>query len=326
MCTSFIYRTSAGSFFGRSLDLDSGFNEKVVITPRGYFFPLKNGQKLHTNHAMIGMAALAGSYPLYAEAANDAGLAMAGLNFPGNAVYHPAAADKENITPFELIPWILGQAGTVDEAEVLLRKVNLLNIPFAPQMPLAPLHFMIADSSRTLVAEPAEEGLLLYNDSFQVMTNNPPFPYHEWNICNYRHMSASDTAADFAAGQFALSAYAAGMGSIGLPGDPSSASRFVRAAFALANSPRNADTETAVAQTFHILENVAMVDGSVVCQGGGHDITRYVCCIDLQSGTYFYRTYYNSRTVAVSMRENLRNTAALTVYELRTEQDILQEN
>lgn len=326
MCTMIVYRKK-DSYVGRNLDLDAPFGEKVVITPREYPFALRCGEDFKTRYAMIGMAATAGDYPLYAEAANEAGLAAAGLNFPGSAVYNPAREGMMNITPFELIPWLLGQASSVDEAEKLLRKVNLLNVAFAPQMPLAPLHFMLADGRRSIVAEPVETGLEIYEDPYDVMTNNPPFPFHDWNMRSYRGLRTANGEQGFALPSGAeLTPYAEGLGGIGLPGDLSSASRFVRAAFTLANATGGDTGQENVLQTFHVLDSVAMTRGTVVTAAGEPDITRYSCCIDLGTGAYYYKTYRNSRITKISLDERAKSSGSLTIFKLRSEPDFFLEN
>lgn len=322
MCTVIVYRTGSGTYFGRNMDLDVPFGEKVIRTPAGYPFRLKSGEEFHTRHSFIGMASAAGNYPLYAEAANDKGLAMAGLNFPGTAVYHPQKEGMHNITPYELIPWILGQAETVDEAEGLLRQTSLLSIPFSSNMPLAPLHFIVSDRKRSLVAEPRQDGLRLYKDPYDVLTNNPPFDYHDWNMRNYRRLSASNSENSFTA-DYDLPPYAQGMGSIGLPGDPSSASRFVRAAFSLSHSPKDRGDAYSVCQAFHILDSVAMCEGTVRCEGGTLDITRYSVCVRLEDNAFYYRTYGNSRITKIRPVEP--HAGSLSVHLLHTEQDMREE-
>lgn len=324
MCTAFVLRKKA-AYFGRNMDLDVPFGEQVVITPENYLFPLKNGQAYKTHLAMIGMAAAAGTYPLYAEAVNEAGLAGAGLNFPGSAVYHDAAEGADNITPYELIPWILGQARSVREARALLKRVNLLAVPFAPDMPLAPLHFIFADREETIVAEPMADGLHIYEDPYDVMTNNPPFPYHDWNMRGYRRLQTANGDSTFAP-SYDMAPYAEGMGSMGLPGDPSSASRFVRTAFSLANAVCEDTEEACVTEAFHILDAAAMVQGTVRTAAGGLDITRYSCCVSMETGTYYYKTYWNNQITAVKLSSQLRQAKELTVYALRTRQQILEEN
>lgn len=321
MCTMLTVRTEAGSFAGRNLDLDTPFGEKAVITPSGTKLQMKCGSEMDIRFTMTGMAAVAGGWPLYAEAVNTRGLAMAGLNFPGCAVYHKKKDGFHNVTPYELIPWVLGSCTSAEEARELLSHTNLLAVPFSDGMPLAPLHFMVTDSTSSFVAEPMEDGLRLYDDPYDVMTNNPPFEYHTWNIRNYRHLAANDSADTFSP-VYKLEPYAAGMGAIGLPGDSSSASRFVKAAFGVANTPKSLDAEGSITQTFHLLDSVAMTDGAVTGPSGKNDITRYSCVMDLSSGDFYYKTYWNSRITKISPEE----AGSIKAYELRLSQDIYSEN
>ena len=131
MCTS-ITVSSPFCLHGRNLDLEYSFGEQVVITPRGYEFRFHCRPSLPRHLAMIGMANVANEYPLYAEAVNEAGLYMAGLNFPGNAFYPPREeVTGEAVTPYELIPLVLGQCETLAQARELLASVQLVGIPFA---------------------------------------------------------------------------------------------------------------------------------------------------------------------------------------------------
>lgn len=98
MCTCIDFKTE-DNYFGRNLDLEYRFNEKVVITPRGYGFNLKNGAAIVTKYSLIGMATVAGDYPLYAEASNEKGLSMAGLYFPQNAHFFCRRYCKAEFNP-----------------------------------------------------------------------------------------------------------------------------------------------------------------------------------------------------------------------------------
>ncbi|MGI5989912.1 MAG: choloylglycine hydrolase [Lachnospiraceae bacterium] len=326
MCTVVVFRKQ-NSYFGRNMDIDAPFGEKIILMPRRYAFSLKSDPDWHTRYAMQGMGAAVGGCPLYAEAVNEKGLAGAGLNFPGTARYHDAAAGKSNIAPYELIPWILSEASTVDEAEKLLTNVNLIRVPFAANLPLAPLHFIFSDARRSIVAEPMEDGLHVYDNPFDVLTNNPPFPFHLWNMRQYRRLSAANGEASldgFDADFEPLKPFAEGMGAIGLPGDLSSASRFVRAAFTLAEAA-GGDEEKNITQVFHILDSVAMTEGTVVTEAGRKDITRYSCCMNLSDGSYFYKTYGNSQISRVPMNEEAVTGTALRVLEPRTRQNIFEQ-
>ena len=324
MCTSITYRKH-DLYFGRNLDVDFTFNEKVCITPRQYLFQLKNGANYRTSYALIGMAAVVQDYPLYYEAANEKGLSMAGLNFPGNAVYQETKPDKENIAVFELIPWILGQAANLTEAKKLFSNLNLTNVNFSEGFPTSPLHFMLSDKTGSIVVEPRESGLEIFDDPYEVMANNPPFEYHMWNIQRYRNLDPKNGENHFSK-QYELKPFAVGMGADGLPGDTSSTSRFVRAAFNLTNS-YSEDTEDAnVGQFFHILDSVAMVKGPTITDSGKYDITLYSCCINADQGIYYYKTYDNNQITAIKMKPENMTGKKLTIYPLRNSQQIYFEN
>ncbi len=324
MCTALAWRRGH-SYFGRNLDLEISYGEKVVVTPRNYRFALKNGTEYHNTYALMGMGMVMEEYPFYYEAFNEAGLAMAGLNFPKSAVYQEPKEGMDNISPFELMPWILGQAATVEQARTLLERLNLTNIPYGPQMPLAPLHFMISDRKESIVVEPMAEGLRICADPYDVMTNEPPFDFQLWNLQQYLHLSPKNQPNTFTPLND-MQTYAVGMGAVGLPGDTSSISRFVRATFNLANSTCD-DTETScVGQVFHVLDSVSMVRGATITDHGQLDITAYSCCMDLDGRMYYYKTYDNSQITALSMDRAELDGTHLTVYELIKEQQLRNGN
>jgi len=186
MCTAISYKDK-DAYFGRNLDLERGYGENVVITPRCYEFQMRHLESMTHHYAMIGMAAVVDHTPLYYEATNENGLSMAGLNFPGNAVYYTYAEGKDNVAPFEFIPWILGQCTFVDEVKRLLSKINLVHVNFSEQLPLSPLHWMISDKKHSIVVESLKDGLHFYDNPFEVLTNNPTFEYHHTNMNHIRH-------------------------------------------------------------------------------------------------------------------------------------------
>lgn len=299
MCTAMAYQTK-DHYFGRNLDLDCSYGETVTVTPRHYLFAFRQAPAMPRHYAIIGMAHLAGGYPLYYDATNEAGLSMAGLNFPGNAVYRPAARGKDNVTPFELIPWILGQCASLGEAQRLLDRLNLLDLAFRPDMPLAPLHWMLSDKTGCLVVEPLAGGLAVADNPAQVLTNNPPFAYQRTNLSNYLNLTPREPENRFAQG-IRLETYCKGMGAMGLPGDMSSVSRFVRGAFVRLNAVSGAGEEESVAQFFHLLGAVSQPRGCVRLDNGGYELTVYSSCCNATRGIYYYTTYENSRLSAVDM-------------------------
>ena len=300
MCTAVCYRNNT-SYFGRNLDLDRGYGEGVVITPRNYEIKMRCEKDITSHYAMIGMACVVDDFPLYFEATNEKGLSIAGLNFPENAVYYDFAEEKYNVTPFEFIPWILAQCSCVDEVKALIDKMNLVNINFSEKLPLSPLHWMISDKAQSIVVEPLADGLKIYDDSFEVLTNNPPFDFHRINVSNYMGLSVGSASSQFKE-NIPMKNYSLGMGAIGLPGDFSSASRFVRALFVKENSISENDEKSNVNQLFHILNSVAMPKGCVLAEQG-FEYTRYSSCCNVERGIYYYITYDDFKIHTVDMHK-----------------------
>lgn len=299
MCTAVSF-ISKDSYFGRNLDLERGYNEHVVVTPRNYPFSMRTLPTIESHYAMIGMATVAGDYPLYFEATNEMGLSMAGLNFPDNAHYHAYCEGKDNVTPFEFIPYILGKCKDMDEVKELLYRINLVNINFSEGLPLSPLHWIISAKEESITVESVKDGLKIYDNPYGVLTNNPTFDYHLMNINNYMNLHEGMGENRIAAKQN-LSAYSLGMGALGLPGDYSSASRFVRAVFIKEKSPCFEGERESVSHFFHILGGVAMPKGCVMTKSGEYEYTRYSSCCNADKGIYYYTTYDNSAITAVDM-------------------------
>ncbi len=309
-------------YFGRNLDLDCSYGEQVCVMPRNFPLHFRKMGQMPAHYAMIGMAFATEALPLYYEAANEHGLCMAGLNFPKSAVYFPEKPGKDNVTPFEFIPWILGQCKTVEETRLLLEKLNLVDIAFSPQMPLSPLHWIIADGKQSLVVESMADGLHVYENPVGVMSNEPPFDYQLFNLNNYRGLSPSTPKNQW---NTDLGVYCQGLGGMGLPGDVSSMSRFVRLAFCARNAPFSEIEMEDVSQFFHLLGAVSMPRGMCLTDAGPWDITVYSCCMNATRGLYYYTTYDNSRITCVDLHKSDLEGREVTVYPLRTPADIYYE-
>lgn len=324
MCTAATYHTK-DHYFGRTLDYEVSYGEEVVVTPRNYPFRFRHMDSVHQHYAIIGMATVAGDYPLYYDATNEKGLSMAGLNFPGNADYKPLAEGKDNVATFELIPWILGQCATVQEAKAYFERMNLANTPFSPQFPVSPLHWIIADREAAITVESVREGIRIYDNPVGILTNNPPFDYQMTNLTNYMSLSTEQPENHFS-DALNLTPYSRGMGMLGMPGDLSSASRFVRAAFTKLHSISGTSESESISQFFHILGSVAQQRGCVHMGEDKYEITIYTSCCNIDRGIYYYTTYENSRITGVDMhRENL-DGQQLCRYPLITGQQILMQN
>lgn len=324
MCTAATYQTK-DFYFGRTLDYDFSYGEEVAITPRNFPFHFRHQDRMDNHYAMIGIAHIAGNCPLYYEAVNEKGLGMAGLNFVGNAVYGKAQPGRDNVATFEFIPWILAQCATLTEARALLERISLTDTPFDEKLPPAQLHWMIADRSGAIVVESVQEGLRVYENPVGVLTNNPTFDRQMFQLNNYMYLSPKDPHNLFS-DKLDLRTYSRGMGALGLPGDLSSQSRFVRGAFVKMNSLSGDSEEESVSQFFHILGSVDQQRGCCEVGEGKFEITIYTCCCNADKGVFYYTTYDNHQITAVDMRLEDLDAGALITYPLICEEQIRMQN
>lgn len=299
MCTAVSCRTHA-HYFGRNLDLERGYNKKIVITPRAFPFSLRFGETLKEHYAMIGMAAVTDGYPLYFEATNEKGLSMAGLNFPQNAAYQTFCQGSINLAPFELIPYVLGCCATVAEVKARLQQINVVHCHFSEALPVTPLHWLIADKVESITLECTKSGMAVFENPFGVLTNNPPFPFHVANMEQYMNLHEG-AAENKLSPALSLQNHSLGMGALGLPGDFSSASRFVRAVFVKEKSVCDNSEVDSITRFFHILRSVAMPKGCVLAANGDYEYTRYSSCCNTDTQVYYYTTYHNQAVRFVDM-------------------------
>ncbi len=324
MCTALSLRTK-DHYFGRNLDLDRSYGEEICIVPRRYPMEFRTLGKRDEHYAMIGTATVIDGIPLFYDATNEHGLSMAGLNFPGNAIYAPYEEGKDNVAPFEFIPWILGNCRSIAEASELLARIHLVNLSFSEYVPLAPLHWMIVDRDTSLVVESMADGLHVRENPAGVLTNNPPFEYQLFNLNNYRHLRV-DNGENYLSASISLETYCQGLGALGLPGDVSSMSRFVRMAFGRANSVCEGDEMSSVSQFFHLLSSVEMPRGICRTPEDGWDITVYTSCVNTDRGLYYYTTYDNRQITCVDMHRADLDGKTVSRYPMVTEPQILYQN
>lgn len=337
MCTAAIYHTK-NHYFGRNLDYEFSYGEETVIIPRHFPFHFREAGDLTSHYAIIGVAYVAElpadhqvpgeptDSPLLYDAINEKGLGGAGLNFVGNAVYFDHVDGKDNIAQFEFLPWILGQCATVAEAKVLLAKLNLRNLSFSDQLPASELHWMFSDTTGAcIVVESVADGLKVYDNPAGVLTNNPPFDEQLFSLNNYMHLSATGPVNTFAP-EIPLHEYSRGMGAIGLPGDLSSQSRFVKAAFTRAHSLSADDEPSSVSQFFHILHSVDQQRGCADLGDNKYEITIYSDCYNLEQSLFYYTSYDNHQITTIDLKKADLDSAALVRYPFITTEQIHSQN
>lgn len=323
MCTA-ISVTVDNNYFGRNLDFELSFGEKVIITTRNFEFSFRNGKTIKKHFAIIGMGIERENFPLYFDATNEKGLSIAGLNFPGNVKYMDKIDGADNVASFEIIPWILTQCESVQDACGLLEKINITNEAFDEKLAPSPLHWIISDKIETVAVEQTKDGIKVFQAPVGVLTNNPTFDVQMFNLTNYMSATANEIKNIFS-DKINLKPYSRGMGGIGLPGDLSSASRFVKTSFLKLNSVFGKTEQEIINQFFHVLYSVYQIRGAVKV-GDEYEITHYTSCCNTDEGIYYYTTYNNSQINAVSLfAENLENDK-LICHDLILEQKILLQN
>ena len=324
MCTAATYRTK-DFYFGRTLDYEFSYGEEITVTPRNYPFSFRYLPEKREHYAIIGMAHVEEDYPLYYDAVNEKGLGMAGLNFVGNAVYGEVKEGKENVAVFELIPYILSQCENTEEARELLGKIQITDTKFKEQLPNGRLHWIIADEKEAITVESVTEGLKIYENAPGVLTNNPPFPMQMFQLNNYMQLSSRQPENLFS-DQLSLETYSRGMGALGLPGDLSSASRFVRVAFTKLHARSGEGEADSVGQFFHILGSVEQTRGCCELENGKYEITIYTSCCNATKGIYYYTTYTNRQITAVDMHREKLDSTELIRYPMLEEEQIRLQN
>jgi len=324
MCTAASYKTK-DHYFGRTLDYEFTYGEEVTVMPRNFPLSFRNLGTLDHHYAIIGMAHIADGYPLFYDGVNEHGLAGAALNFVDYASYQEDDRDKDNIEHFELICWLLAQCKTVADAKELLERINITGDPFSEKLPASQLHWIFADESEAITIECVKEGLRVYQNLAGVLTNNPPFDEQMFHLNNFMHLSTKTPENRFSP-RLPLQAYSRGMGGLGLPGDLSSQSRFVRVAFTALNSVSGESEEESVSQFFHILGTVSQTRGCCELEDGKYEISVYTSCCNTAKGIYYYTTYDNRQITAVHMHREDLNASELIRYHMITKQQIHHQN
>ncbi|MDN3955563.1 choloylglycine hydrolase [Sporolactobacillus laevolacticus] len=329
MCTSLTLETADGHhLFGRTMDFAIDLGQTVTIVPRNYSWrSAASGDLIKTKYGIVGMASVDQDLVVYADGMNEAGLTCATLYLPGFADYSDHATDgKEAVAPHDFVFWSLSRYGSIEEVKDALANVSLVEFPLAALQVTPPLHWILSDKTgKSIVVEPLDKGIKIYDNPVGVMTNSPDFPWH----LTYLRQFIGLRPRQFESARWEnldLSAFSQGSGSVGLPGDFTPPSRFVRAAY-WKNNITNIDTEQdGITGLFHILSTCDLPKGAVVTPEGLEDVTIYTSAMCAESGTFYYHGYDNRQITAVNLfREDL-DAKTVKTYDFVRNQSIHFEN
>ena len=292
MCTGIRFDDDKNNlYFGRNLDWSTGYGEKIVVTPKNYQYKSAFLGEMSPRNAIIGMGIIEENIPLYFDCANEAGLAIAGLNFPGYASYENSPVEgKINVSAYEFPLWVAMNFTTVDEAEAALKNVAIIAKPINEKYPVSLLHWLIGDKTRSIVVEYTDKGMQIFKNDFDVLTNQPGYDWHRENMRNYMNIMSPEQE-KVTWGNATMTPFGAGSLMRGLPGDSYSSSRFVRVAYHNTHYPVKSTEEENVSRLFHTLASVAMIDGGARMTDGNYEKTIYTGGFSSATGTYYYNTY-----------------------------------
>jgi len=294
MCTAI---QTGSRFFGRTLDVERSYDAAAVRVPRGCALTFLHEATVPRHPAMIGVGIVQDGMPLYFDAANEAGLCAAGLRFHQSAVYLPPRAGMHNVASFELIPWLLSRCKTLREAAALLARTNITAESVSESLPAEPLHWIVADRTGTIVAEPLAGGLAVAENPFGVLSNEPSFGYHAAHMAALLHLSP-DTPGNTFCPSAAMTPFGGGLGAVGLPGDFSSPSRFARAVFARAHAGESVRT---AGDFFRLTDIVTVPRGCVRDEAGRLMHTAWASCYEMAAGTLYVTSAACRRIAAAAL-------------------------
>ena len=310
MCTSLLFKDKH-SYFLRNMDLDYSFNEQIIIVPRNYKLTFKRHNETNNHYAFLAIGCIVDNYPLIADGINEKGIAIAALNFKDNAFYYKENKDKNNFAPYEFMLYILATCSCIDEVKEKLNNINIIDIAFNKDIPTSPLHFMISDKNSSIVVETLKDKMYVYDNPYNVLTNNPPFYYHVENVKNYLNLSIEDPFNKIVK-DINIKPYSYNMGLMGLPGDYSSTSRFIKALIIKSNILIK---DCIINSMFYILNSVFMING-LVKTNLGYEYTRYSCVIDIDNCIYYYKTYDNNNIKIIKLNDYNLSTSKLIAIKI----------
>lgn len=329
MCTGLTLETKEGlHLFGRNMDIEYSFNQSIIFIPRNFKCSnIETNKELTTKYAILGMGTIFNEYPTFADGMNEKGLGCAGLNFPIYASYSEKPIEgKNNIPVYDFLLWILANFSSLEEVKDGLKNTNIVDIPINKNTPNTTLHWIISDSTgKSIVVEQTKEKLNVFDNNVGVLTNSPTFDWHITNLNQYVSMNYNQIP-NLELREQSLTALGQGTGLVGLPGDFTPASRFIRASFLRDALLKNNKNSINLIDFFHILNNVAMVRGSIRTLAEKSDITQYTSCMCLEKGIYYYNTYENNQINAIDMNKEDLDGNQIKIYSYKTDLSINFEN
>lgn len=310
-CTGLSLTAKDGAYIqARTIEWgDSFLPSEYVIIPRGYeqvsYTPSgKDGLVFRAKYGVVGLAIVQPEF--IAEGLNEAGLSAGLFYFPryGKYVPYDAAQRTKTVNDLQLVAWMLTQFATVDEVKAAINDIRIIGIDEPGTT--STVHWRIGDATgKQVVLEIVEGKIYFYENKVGVLTNSPGFPWQVTNLNNYVNLFPGGAAAH-KLGNITLTAFGAGSGFLGIPGDVTPPSRFVRIAFYRNTAPQQKTGRETVFQCFHLLNNFDIPIGIEHPSGKVPDIptaTQWTSAIDLTNRQVYYKTAYNNTIRCIDLKD-----------------------
>lgn len=313
-CTGIILRSLDGvTVPARTMEFSFDIQSNIVVVPAGTRMTTlalndkEEGFTYTAKYGFVGANCL--DKPIVLDGVNEKGLYFGAFYFARNAVFEKLTAENREraISSEELGSWILSQFATVDEVQAELPKMTIVGTWIEEINSVAPFHYTVTDpTGKSLVIEYTRDGMKVFDNKVNVVTNDPTYDWHQTNLNNYIGLGPVNRDA-VTVGNLELRPFGLGSGMVGLPGDLSSPSRFVRAvAFANTSLPAG-DVDEAVFNAFHILNAFDIPKGAVREPGdqGLTDYTIWTSVVDTRNAKYYYKTFQSQAVECIDVRRAL---------------------
>lgn len=326
-CTGIRLKTEDNNIiYGRTMEFGEPLHSKIMYVPKGFGFQgsaesgKNNGMTWTVKYPFVGASAY--DLPFTIDGVNSQGLAVGIFYFPSYAKYaSPSKSQREkSIGPWQLPTYLLSQYSTVEEVKKALSTIDVVSIGFKKEMPPLELHYVVHDASgKSLVIEYIDGKLVTYDNPLGVISNAPSFDWHMTNLATYDNLHPNNTLSKTVDG-ITLKSVGQGSGMMGLPGDFTPPSRFVRAAlFTQYHVPAKSGSE-GIFNAFHILNQFDIPKGSVrgkdALNNESMAYTQWTSAANLKDKKYYYHTYTQRNVGMIDLMKMDSNTKEIQFFPM----------
>ncbi len=334
MCTGIrLIADNGAAVYARTLEFGQDIASNIIIIPRNYTFTgtapsgKAEGLQWQSHYAVVGANALNINHII--DGVNEKGLAGGLFYFVDFAHYQEIAQEnyKKSLAPWELITWILTNFSTVDEVKKALTSIFVGSTTFGPWGFVPPVHAIVHDTTgKSLVIEYVNENLFVYDNPLGAFTNSPPFDWHMINLGNYLNLKPTNTQNIQLKNGVTVPSLGQGSGMLGLPGDFTPPSRFIRAvAFSQSIVVGNNENE-ALDAAFHLLNLFNIPLGVVRHLENNkelYDYTQWTSASDLRNKRYYFHTYENPQIYSVDLMKHNLQAKEPVIISMKNKQKII---